>query len=788
MDNASCMLDADGDGCIVASAGGGKTTSNVTLHAAAEARGVRAIVVTFTNATVADYIERANRVSEGLASHDNVFTFHKLAHRVLKELGSDEDSKTCADTVVALALEELRKAGAPESFRGVHIVLVDESQDCSRENFDLVRTLADVLSAKLVLVGDANQNIYRFRNASAEFLVEHAKRAAFTHTLGFNYRSTPAIIDMSREFMRHPIEVAPGGKGEHGAIPTLTLLPPKDVVARVTEDATRLLAAGNTVMLLAKSKRPRCVEGAVVRVGLQSFVNYFERNGVAYKRLFREVSEEGSVVDGVSGLCGGSINVATIHGSKGLEADAVLLVDVVEEEESEDLLEVMYVAVTRAREHLAMYNSAHATTNAVLARCIEGGLCVLHGSASPNTVAVPCKRGRFVSVTSILRDRRLLSETNLLKLARLMDIRPKSYVRAREGGEMLETRGDVDLCTLFGHVAENYAQMAYAARFCAAGEVPETYIVNCLNDYVDNRIAVPSCHGSALARFFAVTGISRWDFVGVDAVDALRGRVAEGGVRYTRINDLLEFVSAEMARRGIRRAILVAHTATQVVDIGELADLRDAYRNARTLGERIAPLFRTCLFFFQLHNHAGYRWRRSYDGAVREFAETSAPLIEAMVATLPRGIAFEKDVLLRTLGVRGRVDCEGRGRIIEFKFANSLNLAHFMQPCIYHLLRNSRWPLRCETWNLATGEKVLVEWNDGRANRWTLLEMLASVLGKQACIDDIVATEHSGDAIMLSSESANAERALESEALVEEALAFTTASVSTIRWVRRSDP
>jgi hypothetical protein len=342
----------------------------------------------------------------------------------------------------------------------------------------------------------------------------------------------------------------------------------------------------------------------------------------------------------------------------------------------------------------------------------------------------------------------------------------------------------------FGHVAENYAQMAYAARFCGAGEVPETYIMNCLGDYVDNRIAVPLRHGSALARFFAVTGNRRWDFVGIDVVGALRNRVAEGGVQYSRINELLEFVHTEMARRGLRRAILVAHTATQVVDTGELADLRDADRNAPSQRDRIAPLFRTCLFFYQLHNHSGYQWRRSYDDAVREFAQTSAPGIDAMVATLPRGVAFEKDVLLRTLGVRGRVDCEGRGRIIEFKFTNSLNLTHFMQPCIYHLLRNSRWPQRCETWNLATGEKVRVDWNDDRANRWKLLEMLASVLGKQACIDDIVATEirdeRGGNVILLSSDSADAERALDNEEMVQDALAFTTASASTIRWVRRA--
>jgi superfamily I DNA/RNA helicase len=106
MASGPAVVSCAGDGCVIASAGGGKTTSNVSMHVSAESRGTRTLVVTFTNATVADYIARANRAAEGLASLDNVLTFHKLAHKVL---GTDSGA-TCTDTVVATAVEELVRA------------------------------------------------------------------------------------------------------------------------------------------------------------------------------------------------------------------------------------------------------------------------------------------------------------------------------------------------------------------------------------------------------------------------------------------------------------------------------------------------------------------------------------------------------------------------------------------------------------------------------------------------------------------------------------------------------
>ena len=133
-------------GAILAGAGTGKTTATVAIQVAAAAAGVHAVVITFTNATVDDYIARANSVQAGIATRDNVFTFHKLAGRLLDASDGTSAPEVSLDTIVAVALEGVRRHGLPPHLRDIGLVLVDESQDCSRENYDLAMAIASALA------------------------------------------------------------------------------------------------------------------------------------------------------------------------------------------------------------------------------------------------------------------------------------------------------------------------------------------------------------------------------------------------------------------------------------------------------------------------------------------------------------------------------------------------------------------------------------------------------------------------------------------------------------------
>lgn len=95
--------------------------------------------------------------------------------------------------------EKFRRA-ALDKFKYVNI---DESQDNSFLQHELIRLIA-LASNNLFMVGDEDQSIYGFRGAFPHALLDFKKTYPTGHVLLMerNYRSTEAIIDCARDFIR----------------------------------------------------------------------------------------------------------------------------------------------------------------------------------------------------------------------------------------------------------------------------------------------------------------------------------------------------------------------------------------------------------------------------------------------------------------------------------------------------------------------------------------------------------------------------------------------------------
>ena len=256
--------------------------------------------------------------------------------------------------------------------------VVDEYQDVS----PLQQRLLDLWLGRrrqLCVVGDVSQTIYSFTGATPDFLTGFASRYAGARTvrLSRDYRSTPQVVSLANRVLSRSRRgggalVLPAGAVELVAQrpsgPAVRFESYDDDVAEaagVVEHVGRLRSAGvplsGIAVLYRTNSQSEAIEQALSDAGIGYLVRggerFFERDEV--KRavvMLRAAAQNAPTVEGVT--------LSSLHAAKGLEWDAVLLVGA-----SEGLLPIslaegpaaieeerrlLYVGVTRAREHLVV--------------------------------------------------------------------------------------------------------------------------------------------------------------------------------------------------------------------------------------------------------------------------------------------------------------------------------------------------------------------------------------------------------------------------------------------------
>ena len=223
-------------------------------------------------------------------------------------------------------LLEARRDILDEVRRGAGYVLVDEYQDTSDDNFRLLELLLRDGSGNLFAVGDDWQAIYGFRNARVEYILSMKKYfpEVKVHRLVRNYRSRAEIVSLSNRFIRRNrkrsakrlvSERGRGGAVRHYAVASL-------------REETALLWE-----IIGKH------EGEVAV-------------------LFRNNWQGDLLLAGAPGPVRENVHFMTMHASKGLEFETVIISGVSDSiipDRSSDLEEerrLFYVALSRARERL----------------------------------------------------------------------------------------------------------------------------------------------------------------------------------------------------------------------------------------------------------------------------------------------------------------------------------------------------------------------------------------------------------------------------------------------------
>jgi len=195
-------------------------------------------------------------------------------------------------------------------------VIIDEYQDTGRDRYRLVKAILDATKAKLICIGDDWQSIYRFTGSDVGLFTSFEKYwgQGYISRIEKTYRNSQQLINICGNFvMRNPAQIKK-----------------KLVSAKSTLDPIRRIE-------YTKEDRQNCLERALDdifnRYG-ESTVMLLGRNN--YDIEFIDKSEESNlkVTKTSSGIKVKyskhpelKISFLTVHKSKGLEADNVIIIN-----------------------------------------------------------------------------------------------------------------------------------------------------------------------------------------------------------------------------------------------------------------------------------------------------------------------------------------------------------------------------------------------------------------------------------------------------------------------------
>ncbi len=318
------------------------------------------ILVLCYNKTLAARLEQL--VGErGLSEKVQVYNFHKWCRKMLVAYHVDlpvQGSKDFFGQMVQKVIDGVDKGQIPRFQYGA--VLVDEGHDFEPDWYKLIVQMIDPVTNSLLVLYDDAQNIYgnsERRKISWKSLGVQAQGR--TTILKLNYRNTLEILSVARVFAQDLLQsrsddddgvplIAPESAGRRGAVPELVRTDSAraqlDVlIARLRDEH----AHGRPYSDIAVLYRNQW-EGEKLHEVLQGMDIPSRLADNAGKQTLFVVED--------------SVKLITMHSSKGLEFPLVIIPGLgalPKEGQSEaDEARLLYVAMTRATEHLLLIHHA----------------------------------------------------------------------------------------------------------------------------------------------------------------------------------------------------------------------------------------------------------------------------------------------------------------------------------------------------------------------------------------------------------------------------------------------
>ena len=191
--------------CIVVAAGPGSGKTRVLVHKLAslisleDVKHEQLLMLTFSRAAATEFKQRLMELIGNAAHYVEIKTFHAYCFDLLGRTGNLED----ANLVVRKAAEMIHAGEVEPSKIGKTVLVIDEAQDMSADDFALVSALMSANEEmRVIAVGDDDQNIFEFRGSNSQYLFQLSRMPnSRLIEMTENYRCCHHIVDAANAFV-----------------------------------------------------------------------------------------------------------------------------------------------------------------------------------------------------------------------------------------------------------------------------------------------------------------------------------------------------------------------------------------------------------------------------------------------------------------------------------------------------------------------------------------------------------------------------------------------------------
>ncbi|MCK4762150.1 MAG: RecQ family ATP-dependent DNA helicase [Candidatus Aminicenantes bacterium] len=214
---------------ILVAAGPGSGKTRVLVHKVAslltleDVKSEQFLMLTYSRSAANEMKTRLFDLIGKKSRYIDIHTFHSFAFNIVEIKGDLEQS---AD-IIPRAIELIKSGRAVNKVENKSVLVIDEFQDISGEEFELIEAIiAAAGEIRVLAVGDDDQNIFEFRGSSALYMKTFQDRfRAVLYHLNTNYRAKNNLVQFSNFFVQRLSNRVKAGQtlvssqpGENGSI------------------------------------------------------------------------------------------------------------------------------------------------------------------------------------------------------------------------------------------------------------------------------------------------------------------------------------------------------------------------------------------------------------------------------------------------------------------------------------------------------------------------------------------------------------------------------------------